>query len=435
MAPLGLGGDPDDPKQFNLPPEERAKLIRAQALGEALEMMTPAAAGMMLYPHLRRAKESIGVLNDSLVQNRTAPPVKDIGTWLSNKFPRLSSHILSIQSHPDMPGPGMTETDPVGADGFFSHININPVMVGERQFDKIATGAHEATHTAQALRRAEEAPEWGGTNTDRYEHYYDTLDRILGYHRNPLEHSANVAGVNQANRQMMRDRAQEGPLLPHIASNQNIKNWAKATANDPVLYAKDMYEKALRAAPFGPHTAQEWGVDPAIVDELRRMQEHFARGARAPRARQRDLPLGSEKPNLPPEFTAVGDEPPVIRPERKAPEFPTAEQMNRNAKAPKYSRPFGDDAPSFDISNLATAFGYENRKRPVKITLSSSGDKSIVTIERFGVGAHSQKLAEPIVYEVPSEMADVLRQKSFDLERGKVTNARGVSLSAPGPRK
>jgi hypothetical protein len=423
---LGIGPSLDDPSQYDLSQDDKNSMTRAQALGEALGMGGPSLGMMLKLPKgVSRGNKMVqGILNSSLVENRTTPEVKGMAQWLVDKFPRLATHVSTISGHPDMPGVGMMEAPyKADADGLFSSLNFNPATV-DNKFDQTAAMGHEAAHTAQALRRTVPDPDAGGFDLSRYHHVGKAYERQFGYPRSPFEVRAETAGINQANRQMMQERGSGAqPLLPEVGKNKYIKSWSEAAARDIPSRAKHTYGMMVKPEPIADaaQTAAKWELPEKIVQEAKEAQEYWRQGRLGNGEVQRQLPL---EPNYSEKFLrefAPMEEPAATRPTFKQPTPPDARQMNANAKPPAYSRGFApDEGMEFDISNLAQTMGVgkPNVRGGGPVITLIGGEKPRVRIQRMKQGGHGG-VKEVEEYEVPAGMADMLRKKSFDLGRGR----------------
>lgn len=403
---LGLPSNLDDPKKFQISQEDKNSMVRSQALGEALGMMLPmGVAGKAA----QRAKQAASVIEGAPEWARGALRT------ISSRFPRTFSSVESVTTLPrSHTAAGGMQSNAFAREGQFANLALDPNLEGQ-SLEQVETLGHEMAHVAQALRRAKpgavDVVGSGVSDMRRFDKDYDKLEDIFGYGANPLERSARVTGLNQANRQMMRERAAEGPLLPGIASNKNIKEWSKAMADQPGKVESIKASGATRLK-------EKFGASPSGQQPRLPLEGAAAVEAGLPSSFRREYRLNEEV---------------VPKPNFKAPDFPTAERMNANARPPVYSNPFAD-GNTLDISNLAKTMGVnssgaQKNVPSIKLVL---GERPKVQIQQFDARGKARELVE---YEVPQGMADLLRQRSFDLDRGVETTARGVKRKAGTQKK
>lgn len=454
LSPLGLGSNPDDPELYQLPQEEKNKLIRSQALGDALGMTGAPAGAMMLLPKIRGLATNRDLLNRKTLE-ATPDALKGVTEWAMSKFPRLMSHVQAPYEINRAPWAGAQ----IGQDstlGNISRIGINPGALGNA-FDSTETMAHELTHTAQNLRRADEGP-GGMFDTSRADKAYDAMENIAGYFHNPFERRAREAGLNQANRVLRSQRAEEGPLLPGVMTNKNIHEWAQAVASNPAVEEKAVKAKIvggpmvarpseaqLDAAIFGNNGPYLADVNAALDARKAQAQHRLQTFGSSPVGKQGKLNFEEEAPFVldqlvPPEFRLHSTEVKPQPPKFKSPAQPTAESMNANAKPPRYGGDgkskaklskappvpgSGTPAPGetrfgeengriWDITSLHDTMGVAGARSRIEMLTKSGSPTATVRIRRFGPQG---QMREPEEFDIPSQLADQLLAKANGLER------------------
>lgn len=340
MSPLGLGSNPEDKELFNLPQEEKNKLIRSQALGDALGMAAPAGVGMMFSRNLR-SPSNIKATIENLLSSRTDEGVKDIASHYAKKFPRTLSHTMSIEDVSGAPFAGASMGNPVNAGGAFNEVRFNSKAL-EDPFSRLETGGHEFAHQAQVHKLSKQDPVTKRVDVDKAQDAYDNLDDIVSYFRNPMEREARVTGLNQANRAVRDVKKAEQPLLPGVMTNKNIRKWSEAIADD--LGRNQGRQVELAANSPRADSRDPYSFGPTFIKDLQDMQKEASlrRFGSSPAGKQPRLPLDTTAPGGA-EFTAVGDEPPAIRPTFKSPEV----DPNYRGRKPAFAMP--------DIANLLTS--------------------------------------------------------------------------------